>query len=126
MTTGFTPDQRRAALLRNNGLCEVCGAALATDVHHRQPRGMGGAHRERAARVNALSNALALCRGCHSRVEGDRATATAHGWLVPRNESPAATPALLNVWLGHGPVLLGDDATYTPVPHENLNHDLHA
>lgn len=114
MTVGFTPEQRRDALLRNGGICELCGAARATDVHHRQPRGMGGARGQRAARVNALSNALALCRVCHDTVERDRPAAIAHGWLVPRHEDPAATPAFLDVWLGRGPVLLGDDGTYTP------------
>ena len=114
MTVGFTPEQRRDALLRNGGICELCGAARATDVHHRQPRGMGGARGQRAARVNALSNALALCRVCHDTVERDRPAAMSHGWLVPRHEDPAATPAFLDVWLGRGPVLLGDDGTYTP------------
>lgn len=118
MNTGFTPEQRADALARNHGLCEACGTARATDVHHRQPRGMGGARGARAARVNRLSNALALCRVCHDYAERNRPEAEARGWLVPRHEDPADTPALLNVWLGRGPVLLGDDATYTPVPYE--------
>lgn len=112
--TGFTPQQRAAILARNGGLCEICGAARATDPHHRQPRGMGGAHRERAARVNALSNALALCRLCHNHVEHDRTTAEQNGWIVSRYADPATIPANLTTWMGAAPILLDDEGTYIP------------
>ena len=43
--------------------CEVCGK-VATDVHHIQPRGMGGSkHRD------VIENLMALCRGCHHEAD---------------------------------------------------------
>lgn len=120
MATGFTPQQRADALARNSGICEICGEARSTDVHHRQPRGMGGAHGARAGFVNRLSNALALCHTCHDMVERDRTAATRNGWLVRRGEDPAQVPAMLNTWLGMCPTWLDDDACYSMNPPEGI------
>ena len=39
--------------------CEVCGAK-AVDIHHIEPRGMGG-----SKKADNIDNLMALCRECH-------------------------------------------------------------
>ena len=39
--------------------CEVCGAK-AVDIHHIEPRGMGGSKTK-----DVIENLMALCRNCH-------------------------------------------------------------
>lgn len=39
--------------------CEVCGAK-AVDIHHIEPRGMGG-----SKKADTIDNLMALCRECH-------------------------------------------------------------
>lgn len=39
--------------------CEVCNAK-AVDIHHINPRGMGG-----SKNADTLENLMALCRNCH-------------------------------------------------------------
>ena len=39
--------------------CEVCGAK-AVDIHHIEPRGMGGSKEK-----DTIENLMALCRNCH-------------------------------------------------------------
>jgi len=41
-------------------LCEVCGR-VAVDVHHIEPKGMGGSKGK-----DVIENLIALCRACHS------------------------------------------------------------
>jgi hypothetical protein len=78
--------------LRAGGRCERCGVSLLNvpaSVHHRRPRGMGG-----AKNLDTVANLVVLCgsgtTGCHGWVESHRAEAIAQGWLVPRRE--ARTP----------------------------------
>ena len=43
-------------------LCTMCGQE-AVDIHHIQPRGMGGSEKD------YIENLAALCRLCHDKVE---------------------------------------------------------
>jgi 5-methylcytosine-specific restriction endonuclease McrA len=43
--------------------CEVCGAK-AVDIHHIQPRGMGG-----SKLLDTPENLMALCRSCHHQAD---------------------------------------------------------
>lgn len=43
--------------------CEVCGAQ-AQDIHHIQPRGMGGSKTRDTA-----DNLIAMCRACHHEAD---------------------------------------------------------
>ena len=42
-------------------LCEKCGA-VAVDIHHIKPKGMGGNPKE-----DTIENLMALCRDCHTK-----------------------------------------------------------
>jgi hypothetical protein len=82
--TGFPPAVKAIMRRRSGGLCEVCGRAVATDFHHRRPRGAGGTS---VAWVNLPANGLHICRGCHDRIEGrfpaySRRAAMAQGFLI--------------------------------------------
>ena len=43
--------------------CEACGA-VAVDIHHIEPRGMGGSPSK-----DVPENLIALCRDCHGKAE---------------------------------------------------------
>jgi len=43
-------------------LCTMCGQE-AVDIHHIQPRGMGGSYKD------YIENLAALCRSCHDKAE---------------------------------------------------------
>ena len=43
-------------------LCTMCGQ-VAVDIHHIQPRGMGGSEKD------YIENLAALCRSCHDKAE---------------------------------------------------------
>lgn len=43
--------------------CEVCGV-VASDIHHIQPRGMGGSKLR-----DTPDNLIALCRPCHTEAD---------------------------------------------------------
>lgn len=45
-------------------LCELCLKAEAVDVHHIEPRGMGG-----SKELDEEGNLIGVCRGCHSLAE---------------------------------------------------------
>lgn len=80
---------RQGVYGRSEGLCERCGMAKVTDLHHRRPRGMGGDRREDTA---SMDNALGLCRPCHDWVEGNRVEAREKGFLVRSSHDPATIP----------------------------------
>ncbi len=46
--------------------CENCGAQCI-DVHHLEPRGMGGSKKK-----NNIENLMALCRSCHDKAHASR------------------------------------------------------
>lgn len=77
---------RQAIAERSGGVCEGCGIARATNIHHRQYLSRGGQH--------TLTNTLHLCgtgntSGCHGRAHTDGSDI---GWSVHRWEDPALIP----------------------------------
>jgi hypothetical protein len=50
-------------------ICEICECAEAVDVHHIDPRGMGG-----NPDADVEGNLIGLCRGCHTLAEKGRIT----------------------------------------------------
>lgn len=96
------------------GRCARCGSYGAGNIHHRQPRGMGGT---RNPATNSPPNLLWLCgsgtTGCHGWVESYRAAAAEAGWLVKHPRDPAEVPVML--WDGQL-ALLDADGGWTPAP----------
>jgi hypothetical protein len=80
---------------RSGGACEVCGAARATNLHHRRARGMGGTK----APIHGPEWLLHLCgtgtTGCHGYIEAHPETSYAKGWKLRRNRDPAISPVQL-------------------------------
>lgn len=86
--TGFPDDVVDLIWARDKGSCVRCGRGLHRSdrgmswaIHHREPRGRGGAGKRRTW-VNLPSNGLVLCNVCHEWVEGNRKTAMFDGFLV--------------------------------------------
>jgi 5-methylcytosine-specific restriction endonuclease McrA len=89
-----TPAESRAAYARvkerSFGLCEICGAKQATEIHHRLHRSHGG--------QDTVQNLLHVCgwgnhTGCHGSAHShtDRYT---NGWAVRTGNDPALRPVL--------------------------------
>lgn len=99
-------------------MCEVCGTAPGKNIHHRQPRGMGGCPEPY---INAPSNLMWVCGhgnafpGCHAVIENGRERAEAVGWLVPRPGLPVDMKVL---WRGEW-VWLNDEGGMAPAPDED-------
>lgn len=112
--TGPDADVWEAVRARFWGLCARCGESGPGNVHHRQPRGMGGTSRPG---TNSPANLLWLCgsgtTGCHGYVESYRTEAAEQGWLVKHPRDPADVPVLL--WDGQR-VLLDAEGGYRSVP----------
>lgn len=68
---------------RSRGVCERCGQARASDMHHRQLRRHGD---------HAPANLVHLCRVCHAAVHAKPEAAHAAGFIVWRHEDPRETP----------------------------------
>jgi 5-methylcytosine-specific restriction enzyme A len=83
--TGFPPAVRAIIHERSGGMCERCGEARGTEIHHRRPRGMGGSTKES---TNTASNGVLLCSPCHAWVESHRTDALLEGFLVLQIASP--------------------------------------
>ena len=49
----------------DHSLCTSCGQ-VAVDIHHINPRGMGGSEKD------YIENLVALCRSCHDKAESSR------------------------------------------------------
>jgi hypothetical protein len=86
------------------GSCEGCGRVGPLDWSHRKARSQGGAW--------CPSNGLAMCRDEHRWCHENPAMARSVGWMVRRNEDPAAIPALLH---GIGWVRLTADGLIIPI-----------
>lgn len=104
------PETRVAVFERAQGLCEVnvrygdvC-VDVASDVHHRVPRGLGGCHGEAREVSDRLSSVMAACRPCHSWVHERPEAAATNGWLVRRGVDASAVP----VWVRGGLSWLDD------------------
>lgn len=103
-------------LVRSHHICEGCGRALPDDVHHRQPRGMGGVFGHAAHVANSASNLLALCRPCHDFTEDQPTEARRRGWLVPHWTDSWSAPVDITPIYGRGWYYLLDDLSYRFAP----------
>lgn len=110
MSTQLTERERRDVRGRSNGVCEVCGQRRAEQMHHRQPRGMGGTSQRRR---HHLENILDVCGRCHMKIESNRTVAEFNGWLVPAGMDPGQMPVYLRIpWAGW--FMLGDSTIPLP------------
>lgn len=107
--TGPSKATRDQVHNRAEGCCELCGLlAVAGQIHHRLPRGMGGSS---DPEVNSPANLALFCWDCHRFIESSvRRHAYTYGWLVPRGQDPARWPfLLLGSW-----VYFTEGGTYAP------------
>jgi len=82
-------------LIRNRAKhgCEICGLTMHIgQIHHRQPRGMGGTRKQSA---RSAANGLYVHSKCHLMIESERNRAYQMGWLVRSGYEPASTEVLL-------------------------------
>lgn len=82
---------------RSGGMCERCGAARASDVHHRKLRRFGD---------HLAANLLHLCHACHMWVHANIAASQVAGWILHSWDDPRAVPVKHAV---HGRVWLDDE-----------------
>jgi hypothetical protein len=69
------PHQTRVKVRnRSSGVCERCDSKIATDMHHRMKRSIGG---------HSPENVVHLCRVCHDWAHANGVQARATGWIVP-------------------------------------------
>lgn len=95
---------------RESGRCIRCDEQ-GEQVHHRRPRGIGGASRSTV--VHNLSNLMLVCSPCHTWLESARSSAERSGWIVRHGVARPADVPLMHAMLGW--VLLDDDGNVTPV-----------
>lgn len=98
------PSTRAAVHGRSGGICEYCRERLATDMHHRQSRGVGGKW--------SPANIIHICRICHMWCDGNtRDEAVKVNMVIGRGDSPE----LLPVYTPFGALHLTDAVTGEPV-----------
>lgn len=76
-------EKRLAVLANNQGRCERCQTALATEVHHRTYERLGH---------ELLCDLEALCDSCHEKADRERAAETVH------RQERALADARFNGW----------------------------
>ena len=64
--------------------CAICGASRNLEVHHIEPRRMGGSRRPE---IEAPSNKAILCRSCHIEITEQR-------WRLERSETELVVTAV--------------------------------
>ena len=64
-------------LIAPDSHCEICGTSRNLEVHHIEPRRMGGSRRPA---IEAPSNKAVLCRPCHTEITEQR-------WRLERTDS---------------------------------------
>jgi 5-methylcytosine-specific restriction endonuclease McrA len=88
---------REAVTGRSNGICEFCSQMMATEMHHRLARSLGGGW--------SPANIIHLCWKCHRRCtspSGDkRVWAERAGLLLRTGEDPGRVPVvrITQLWL---------------------------
>jgi hypothetical protein len=99
------PDAAREAVHeRQRGQCLRCGLPY-TEVHHRQPRRIGG---------HGLENLVGLCKTCHDYCHANPREARENGWIVSMHTRDIAAVPFTSWWGAQ--VLLDPDGT-TQVQH---------
>jgi 5-methylcytosine-specific restriction protein A len=90
--TGPSRKVREEVIKREGGRCRRCRRQLSLgegQVHHRQPRQMGGTRRPW---INHPLNLAYLCLPCHLHIESHRQESYDMGWLVPMGMDPREVP----------------------------------
>jgi len=64
-------------LIASDSHCEICGTSRHLEVHHIEPRRMGGSRRPE---IEAAANKAVLCRTCHTQITEQR-------WRLQRTET---------------------------------------
>jgi 5-methylcytosine-specific restriction protein A len=82
-------DAKKSVVNRDGGKCLKC-RKVATDVHHRRPRGMGGTSDDHIS--YGMANLVSLCRTCHDWVHANPWPSYTLGWLVKTGEDPDDVP----------------------------------
>ncbi|MCH7578517.1 MAG: HNH endonuclease, partial [Chloroflexi bacterium] len=59
----------REMFVIQDSVCEICGTSRNLEVHHIEPKRMGGSRRPE---IEARSNKAILCRSCHSKITEQR------------------------------------------------------
>jgi 5-methylcytosine-specific restriction endonuclease McrA len=75
------PQRREQVWERGNGMCEFCGMAAMTDVHHIAGRGGPDPHR--------LTNLIGLDAECHRRAHAEPEWARQVGLMRTRHRQPS-------------------------------------
>lgn len=89
----FTEKTRDLIRQRAGYKCELCGLSVHLgQIHHRQPRGMGGT---RSQSRSSCANGLYVHPSCHAMIESQRERAYMMGWLVRTGFSPDSTAVKL-------------------------------
>lgn len=106
MSTDIPESVRRAVEARSGGVCEGCGVAAATEMHHRLYRSRGGAH--------TVENLLHLCgwgnhTGCHGVAHTKVGEVT--GWSIRSGGKPSEVEVLHALF---GLVLLTTEGSWKP------------
>lgn len=92
----FTEKTRRVIIERAKGRCEVCGLVVNYgQIHHRQPRGMGGTS---SRGIESAANGLYVHPSCHRKIEMNREKSYLLGHLVRTGASPEE--AQVRLWDG--------------------------
>lgn len=115
--TGPTAKTAAVVMERAGHTCEWPACRLvATDLHHRLNRKMGGRRGERSEQINLPSWLLAACRFHHERVtsaSGDQLQeARDYGWVLNEHEVAAEVPVAMD----GGAWLLADDGSRELLP----------
>lgn len=122
MTTGFTPADVQAIMIRDGHMCAMGCGRRAQTANHRANRGSGG-HRG----SNRIANGVAICHDDNFRIEYDAVAARKArelGVKLSRYDDPETVPffsPLFGVW-----VHLSDDGMTFDVDPEEITAHLHA
>ena len=110
----FTEATRAVIRDRADHRCEICGTRMAYggQIHHRQPRGMGGT---KIKGKESAANGIYVHNSCHRMIESERERAYMLGWLVKSNMSTASQE--IKLWDGW--FLLTDEGARLPHSPEN-------
>ena len=85
---------RAAAFERAGHVCERCGRAPASEVHHTTAIADGG------ARLPALGDVEALCQACHLGAHGKRRGGLSPEWSAAIAALEQERPRRLSRWRG--------------------------
>jgi hypothetical protein len=101
---GWTERKTRVAVRnRSDGICERCGSAEATDMHHRKNRSQSGKWHP--------ANIMHLCALCHVEITAHPNESVERGHTVLSHQEPTDVPVLYR----SARVFLTDDGDYMEV-----------